>query len=188
MALPSGAVPWGRWIEQNADANSEGVDRQRLDGGSAGSLFAARADLLQGQIAATPSISAIYERVIPPFSVSRSLNPSAVRYVYNSAPITFNPPRFDRPYSYSVIANMQATGNLLTFSQSLLRTNGIDNSFQHENLRPGDENSGIFSILGSGSISEGSVVTTQFAIAGPASGTLNFGSCTVWCIFSGSIL
>lgn len=188
LILPSQSVPWGRWAAENSDETSVAIQRQVSDSSSAGSVFSAQTDLLSLQVRAIPSVAAIYERDVLPFSVTRSSNPNAVRYVYNSATVRFNAPRPDRPYSYRVVANMSASGNLLTFSQSLLRVNGVENSFQHENLFPGGENQANFSILGSGAVGEGEPVDVVFAIAGPASGTLNFDACRVTCIFSGSIL
>ena len=181
-------MPWGRWVEQNVDEVASGISVQTSDAGSAGSTFASRADLLSHQITSIPSVAAIYSRSIPNFSVTRTTNPSAVAYVYESPVQTFNPPRPDREYSYTVFANMVASGTLMTFARSLIRTNGVDNMYQHENLQPGFNTLGTFSIVGSGTIGSGGTVSAQMAVIASASGTANFTRADMWCVFSGSIL
>lgn len=181
-------MPWGRWVQDNLDATASEVSRSGQEAGSAGSVLAGRADLLQTQIAATPGIAAIYERQIPPFSVTRVFSPTVVSYVYDSPQITFNPPRPDRPYNYTVIANMDASGVNFPFSRSLLRTNGLENMLSHENLQPGYDTRAVYSIAGSGSIIEGGRVDVQAAIMAQAPGTVSFATTRLWCVFSGSIL
>lgn len=188
LNLPPLSVPWGRWVEENIDLTSAAISRETLDVNSAGSVFAGQADLLQGQIATIPSVSAIYERSLPPSSVTRALNPSATGYVYTLPEQTFSPPRPDQPYDFTVIANVVATGTLMTFARSLIRTNDIDNTYQHENLRPGMENTGTFSIIGTGSIGIGGIVRAEAGVIASASGTVTFTSASMWCVFSGSIL
>lgn len=181
-------MPWGRWVEDNADQNAEAIARQQQDSGSAGSIFASRADLIQQNIASTPSVAAVYERALPPFSVTRVFNPSAVSYVYDSQPTVFNPPRLDLPYTYTVIANMDASGVYFPFSRALIRTNGQENQTSHEILQPGTEQRAILSIVGSGNIGVGGTVEVQAAIMAQAPGTVNFSKLDLWCVFSGSIL
>lgn len=181
-------MPWGRWVEEQLDATNSDIYRQVQDSGSVGNLFASRADLMQGQIGSIPSVSAVYERSLPPFSVSLPQNNDATGYVYASSPQTFNPPRPDRPYNYQVIASMEAGGLNTPFSRSIIRTNGIDNMFQHENLQPGYQTSATYSIAGSGSIYPGDSVTVQCGIVVAESGTLAFSRVSLWCTFTGSIL
>lgn len=181
-------MPWGRWVQDGVDEVTDSVARQESDSDSVGSLFASRSDLIQGQIGGIPSVAAIYQRSITPFSVTRAQNNNAVAYVYNSDPVAFNPPRPDRDYGYSVISNVTATGTLMTFARSLIRTNGIDNIYQHENTQPGNETTGTFSIVGSGTIGAGEPVICEFGVIAPSSGTVNFGHATLWCVFTGSIL
>ena len=181
-------MPWGRWVEQNADEVANAISVQTSDAGSAGSVFASRADLLSHQIGAIPSVAAIYPRSIQNFSVTRVSNPSAVAYVYESPVETFNPPRPDREYGYTVFANMVTTGTLMTFARSLIRTNGVDNMYRHENLQPGFNTLGTFSIVGSGSIGSGGTVSAQMAVIAAAPGTVTFTRADMWCVFSGSIL
>lgn len=188
LILPSGAMPWGRWVEQNLDEIQSAIAVQIQDSSSTGSLFSSRADLLQRQIADIPSIAAIYQRDLPPFSVTRVQNPTATAYVYDSAVQTFNPPRPDRAYDYNVIAVMDVSGLNLPFSRSLIRTNGVENMFQHENMHPGFQTRATYSILGSGSIAPGETVSVQCAVAVSQSGTLTFNSTQLWCTFTGSIL
>lgn len=188
LILPPGAMPWGRWVEQNVDDVTNAIRIQEDDASSSGSAFTARSDLIQRQIANTPSVAAIYEQSLLPFSVTRSLNPSAVAYVYESAPRTFNPPRPDKGYGYTVIANMVASGTLMTFARSLIRVNGVDNTYQHENTQPGFDALGTFSIVGSGTIDPGQNVTAQLAVIASAAGTVTFSRAAMFCTFSGSIL
>lgn len=188
LVLPSLSMPWGRWVEGEVDSTNADVSRQVQDSNSSGNQFASRAELIQGQIGAIPSVAAIYRIDVPPFSVTRTSNPSATAYVYDSAPQTFNPPRADRPYNYQVIAVMDVSGTNLPFSRSLLRTNGTDNMFLHENLQPGFQTRATYSIAGSGNIDSGQTVTAQFAVAAGGAGTLTFNRSTLWCTFSGSIL
>lgn len=187
LILPSLSMPWGRWVEGEVDQTIEGLSRQVQDSSSSGNLFASRSDLLQGQIGAIPSVAAIYDRTLPTFSVTRS-STGAVGYVYPSSSQTFNPPRPDLPYNYTVIANMDVSGVPLPFSYSLLRVNGQDDMFQHENLQPGYLTRGTFSISASGSITPGNNVEVQAAIIASSTGTLTFNSTRLWCVFSGSIL
>lgn len=187
LVLPSLSMPWGRWVEGEIDSTLTDLDRQINDSSSSGNFFANRSDLLQGQIATIPSVAAVYERSLPRFSVTRS-STGAVGYVYPTATQTFNPPRPNLPYNYTVIASMDVSGVELPFSYSLLRVNGKDDMFQHENLQPGYLTKGTFSISGSGSITPGNNVEVQAAIVASATGTLTFNSTNLWCVFSGSIL
>lgn len=180
-------MPWGRWVEGEIDSTMDGVTRQTQDSSSTGSLFASRADLLQRQIGAIPSVAAVYERDVPPSSVTRS-STGAVGYVYPAPQQTFNPPRPDLPYNYTVIASMDVSGVQLPFCYSMLRINGKDDMFQHENLQPGYLTKGTFSISGSGSITPGNSVQVQAAISTSSTGTLTFNRTNIWCLFSGSIL
>ncbi|QDK03296.1 hypothetical protein SEA_ROMAN_54 [Microbacterium phage Roman] len=187
LVLPSLSMPWGRWVEGELDSTSTGLDRQLQDSSSVGNLFASRSDLIQSQIGSIPSVAAVYERLIPPFSVTRS-STGAVAYVYPTPLQVFNPPRPDLPYNYTVIASMDVSGVELPFCYSMLRANGRDDMYQHENLQPGYLTRGTFSISGSGSIGPGDTVRAEAAIAASATGTLNFNSAKMWCVFSGSIL
>lgn len=188
LILPSLSMPWGRWVEEGVDDVAEGLSRQVQDSNSSGNLFASRAELIQGQISAIPSVAAIYQREIPTFSVTRFFNSSATAYVYNSAVQTFNPPRPDRPYNYQVIAVMDVSGVNLPFSQSIIRTNGVDTTYQHENQQPGFQTRATYSISGSGSITAGQTVSAECGIIASDTGTLTFSRATLWCVFSGSIL
>lgn len=187
LILPSLSMPWGRWVEGEIDSTIDGLTRQIQDSSSTGNLFASRADLLQRQIGAIPSVAAVYERDVPPSSVTRS-STGAVGYVYPAPTQTFNPPRPDLPYNYTVIASMDVSGVQLPFCYSMLRINGQDDMFQHENLQPGYLTKGTFSISGSGSITPGNNVQVQAAISTSSTGTLTFNRTTIWCLFSGSIL
>lgn len=187
LALPPLGMPWGRAIESELDAQASGIAAQTGDASSTGSVFAGRANQIQSQIAAIPSIAAVYSLPVPNFSVTRT-STGASGYVYNSSTFTFNPPSQAIGYSYTVIVNMSASGTLLTFPTSILRTNGTDNAFRHENLQPGFETSGTFSLLGTGTTLPGDTVNAAFALQTSSTGTLNFSNCTLWCIFSGSIL
>lgn len=187
LILPSLSMDWGRWVEENVDASEAALLVQQQDSRSAGNVFASRANLLQGQIAAIPSVAAIYSRQLPRFTVTRT-STGAVNYVYGSSPQTFNPPRSNTPYNYTVISSVDVSGVPLPFCRSLLRTNGVDNMFQHENLQPGYLERGTFSISGSGSIGPGDSVTVETAIATASTGTMTFESTNIWCLFSGSIL
>lgn len=188
LILPSQSMPWGRWVQDNIDMTEAAVARETQDTGSAGSVFAGRADLIQRQIADIPSVAAIYQISLPPFQVSRTMNPNAVRYVYNSPPQTFNPPRPDEAYSYTMISNLDVEGVFFNFADSLLRVNGVDFSYRHENLKPGEETNAQLSIAGSGTLSLGQTVQAQLAIAAGQAGTVQFRSASLWCVFTGSIL
>ena len=170
------------------DTTSAAIQRQGQDSNSNGSLFSARADLITQQIASIPSVAAIYDRIIPSFSVTRSMSPSASRYVYDSAPQTFNPPTPNEPYGYTVIACMNVSGVAGQFAQSLIRTNGLENLYRHENLAPSSAQNMLFSIAGTGDISQGQSVTATFAVASAQAGTATFAPTRLFCIFSGSIL
>lgn len=187
LILPSLSMPWGRWVEEQLDASAFSISRQEQDQSSSGNLFASSTDVIQGQIASIPSISAIYQRDVPPFSVSRSFNASATGYVYSSPVQTFNPPRPNLPYNYQVIAVMDVSGVNLPFSRSIIRTNGIENTLQHENLQPGFQTRATYSILGSGSIGPGESVSTEFGVIASDAGTLSFIQATLWCTFTGRI-
>lgn len=187
MDLPPDAIPWGRWYENLNGDTATAIQRQQQDSSSVGSLFTGRADTLEDQINGIPSVAAIYERVVPPFSVSRASTPGATFYAYDSGTYTFNPPRPDRDYDFSVIANMDASGTLFTFSYSLLRVNGTDFMFNHENTQPGYTTSPTFSIMGGGKVGAGGVVNAEFALATSSTGTVNFAPTRLWCIFTGSL-
>lgn len=187
LVLPSLSMPWGRWVEGEIDSTIEGLGRQIQDASSTGNLFASRSDLLQQQIGTIPSVAAVYDRTLAPFNVTRSAT-GAVGYVYPTSAQTFNPPRADLPYNYTVIASMDVSGVQLPFCYSMLRVNGKDDMFQHENLQPGNLTKGMFSISGSGSITPGNNVQVQAAISASATGTLTFNRTNLWCVFSGSIL
>lgn len=188
LILPSLSMPWGRWVEEQLDDIDAGLARQVQDSGSAGNLFASRADLLQTQIGSIPSVAAIYQRDVPPFSQTRSSNPNATAYVYSAPAQTFNPPRRDIPYNYEVVAIMEASGLNMPFSRSIIRTNGIENFFQHENLQPGYQTQATYSIAGSGSVSPGEPVTAECGMVVSQAGTLTFRRVTLYCTFTGSIL
>lgn len=188
LVLPSLSMPWGRWVEGELDETEAEIARQSADSSSASSVLASRANLLQTQIGTIPSVAAVYQRDIPPFSVFRSFTPGATAYVYSSAAQVFNPPRPDRPYDYRVIAVMDVAGVNLPFSRSLLRTNGIDNMYQHENQQPGFQTRATYSIAGSGSIGSGGTVSAECGIVASDVGTLTFNRATLWCVFTGSIL
>lgn len=180
-------MPWGRWVEDRIDTSDSGIARIQGDASSTGNLFSSRADLISNQIRSTPSIAAIYSRSLQSFSVTRTFT-GAVGYAYPSPQQTFNPPRPDLPYNYTVISNVNVSGVPLPFSSSLIRANGIDNMFQHENLEPGHLMDGTFSISGSGSIVPGELVRVETAVVASSVGTMTFNSATIWCVFSGSIL
>lgn len=184
--LPPGAMPWGRWVEENSDSTAEAIRRQQNDSSSSGSLFSARAETVQNQISSIPSVAAIYRMDVPPFSVTRA-STGATFYVYDSAVQTFNPPRPDESYDFSVIADMSASGTLFTFSYSLLRVNGVDFMFNHENTQAAYANSPTFSIMGGGKIRPGQNVQAQFALATSSTGTVTFAPTQLWCIFTGSL-
>lgn len=188
LVLPSLSMPWGRWVEGEVDDVTSAVQNQIQDSNSTGSLFASRANLIQQQIGEIPSVAAIYERSVPPFSVTRFFNPSATAYIYDSSVQTFNAPRPDRPYAYQVIAVMDVSGINLPFSQSMIRTNSTDNMYQHENQQPGFQTSATYSISGSGVLAPGEPLSVQFAVAASDVGTLTFNRATLWCVFTGSIL
>lgn len=188
LNLPPDAMPWGRWIDAAQKEASSAISRQAQDGSSEGSLFSSRADLIENQISSIPSVAAVYQRMIPVFQVTRFLNPSAVSYVYDSPVQSFNPPRPDRPYNYTVFATMDAQGVDFPFSRSLIRTNGVENMVSHENLQPGYQTRATYSIAGSGSIFPGGRVDTQVAIMAQAPGTVVFSKVLLWCAFFGSIL
>ena len=170
------------------DATSAAIQRQGQDSNSNGSLFSARADLITQQIASIPSVAAIYDRIIPSFSVTRSMSPSASRYVYDSAPQTFNPPTPNEPYGYTVIACMNVSGVAGQFAPSLIRTNGLENLYPHENPAPSSAQNMLSSIAGTGEIGPGGSVAATFAVASAQPGTATFAPTRLFCIFSGSIL
>jgi hypothetical protein len=186
MDLPPASMPWGRGIQDEAIRVQKAIEAQQLDASSVGSQFRGRAENLETQIRSIPSVAAIYSTVVPPFSVSR-FSTGAVRYVYPSGVNTFNPPRPDRPYTYSVIANMKATGIFFPFSRSLLRINGVTTQVSHESLQTAYLENATFSILGTGSIGPGEAVSVEFGIDASSIGTVTFQPTTLWCVFSGSI-
>lgn len=188
LVLPSLSMPWGRWVQEQLDATERDISSQNLDANSTGNLFSSRADLLQERIASTPSIAAIYERQITPFSVTRFFTPSASAYVYNSPTYTFNPPRRDRIYNCQVIAVMDVQGVNLPFSQSLIRVNEVDTTYQHENMEPGFQTRATFSIAGAGRVSPGQSVSVQFGVIASDASTLTFSRASLWCTFTGSLL
>ena len=187
MNLPSLARPWGRWVEEENDATTRAIEAQRADAGSAGSLFAARAENMQHQISALPTVASILTRTPPPQSTTRFLNPNAVAYVYPAQIQSFSAPRPDLAYDFTVIANLVGTGVPTPFSRSLLRLNGIDFMYSHENQKPSEFTTATYSIAGSGSVSPGQSVTVEAAIAAQSTGTMSV-SVRLWCIFTGSIV
>lgn len=186
--LGPNSQPWGRWVDTLEDANARAIESIRADSRSAGMQFRSLADNMEHQIVEIPSVSSISELTIPSFSVSRSFSPTA-RLVYDSPTITVNPPRLDQPYTVTVVANMHATGVMFPYSDSLLRVNGVDFMFSHENESPSFVATPYaeYSIMGTGSVM-GAPVTLQFAISTSAAGTVTFSNTQIWCIFSGSIL
>lgn len=187
LALPSLAMPWGRWVEENEDSTTALIESIRGDVNSAGSQFAARSDNLMSQVAAIPSLANIQQRELLPESVTRAFSPTTVGYVYSMSPITFNPPRQDRVYNYMVIANVVGTGVPMPYSRSLLRVNGIDFMYSHENQQASEFNTGTYSIAGSGTLGMGDTVTAEPGLISQSPGTMALNA-TLWCMFTGSIV
>lgn len=184
LILPSQAMPWGRWVESQQDSIAASLARETQDSNSAGNVFASRADVIQSQIASLTSVAAIYSISLPPFSVTRSTNSSASGYVYGSSVQVFNPPRPDRPYSYTVIGSFDVSGTLFTFPAALIRANGVENMSRNENLQPGRETAATLSIAGTGTSGVSEPVSVEVAVQGPAPGTATFSRMQIWCIFS----
>lgn len=187
--LPRDAQPWGRWQENLADDTTAKISAMAGDLNSIGNQFRSRADNMESQIAGVPSVSNITRVDVPPFSVTR---PQATQpfMVYDSPVVFINPPRPDRDYTANVIVNMKASGVQFPFSFSMLRVNGVDYMFRHENLQPGYTGTATFSIMGSAFIGQGGQVSVQFAIGASGSfgaTTAEFDTTQVWVVFSGSI-
>lgn len=187
LNLPSLAMPWGRWVEENEDATTRAIDSQRSDANSVGSLFAARAEGMQHQIAALPTVASILTRTPPSQATTRAFNPNAVAYAYPGQTQAFSAPRPDLAYDYTVIANMVGTGVPMPFSRSLLRLNGVDFMYSHENQKPSEFNTATYSIAGSGSLAPGQPLLVESAIAAQSPGTMTV-SLQLWCVFTGSIV
>lgn len=187
--LPKDAQPWGRWQENLADETAAKIAAMKNDLNSAGNQFRSRADNLESQIAGIPSVSNITLVNVPAFSVTRA---QAVQpfMVYDSPTVFVNPPRPDRSYTANVIVNMRATGVQFPFSFSMLRVNGVDFMFRHENLQPGFTGTATFSIMGSVFLGEGANLSIQFGIGAAGSlgtTTVEFETTPIWVAFSGSI-
>lgn len=181
--------PWGRWVDALEDRNSQLIDAMQGDANSVGMQFRARADNMQNQINGIPSVSEIRLITVPPFSVTRAFSPTA-RQVYDSSTLFVNPPGPDQNYTLNVIVNMHASApiGLFSYSDSLLRLNGVDFMFNHENGQPNFNASTTadFSIMGT--IPAGGAPTSiQFAISAAGATTVNFAETQIWCIYSGSI-
>ncbi|AWY05875.1 hypothetical protein SEA_PIONEER3_51 [Microbacterium phage Pioneer3] len=188
LILPSLSMPWGRWVEEGLDEVEAGLERQTQDSNSTGNLFAARAELIQGQIQSIPSVAATYSLSLPPFTRTLPSNTDATAYVYTTGQQTFNPPRPNLPYNFQVIAVMGAEGLNMPFSRSIIRANGHDNIYQHENMQPGFQTQATYSISASGSIVAGEVVNVDCGMVVSESGTLSFNRVNIYCTFTGRIL
>ena len=57
LVLPSGAMPWGRWLQDSALNTDAKIEATRADVNSAGSQFAARANMLSNQLVSLAEVS-----------------------------------------------------------------------------------------------------------------------------------
>lgn len=189
LVLPSQAMPWGRWVVDETARQNDALDAIRGDANSAGNVFASAVGTLGRQISGVSAVSAIYDREIPQFTVTRS--GTANVNVFDSAAQTFSPPEPDRSYRVSVVANINATSTFpLNFAYSILRVNGTEYQFRHDNGSTGTSGSlfANFSAMGGVDIAPSEPVNIQFAIAASGAGTLTFTGCKLTAIFNGSIL
>lgn len=185
LILPSGAMPWGRWVEDNISATERALAAQTSDQSSVGSQFASRATTLSDQIRGIPSVASIVNYSVPNFSVTRTN--FATRNVFDSPEYTFSPPRGDQPYEVSVIVNMRAEGVMFPFSSSILRVNGTDYMFNNENSIPGYEALPVVSLMGTATLGVGDILRVQFGIAANATGTASFLGCQLTIVYTGSL-
>lgn len=183
LVLPSLAMPWGRWVEDTESSTSSALRRLSQEVSNGSSSLVAQTDSLAANLSQIPSLAGIYQRVVPPFSVSRGF--SATFRVWDSPLQVFNPPRPDTAYTASVIANIRVSGVNLTFGRSFLRINGKTDAFLHENMQ--GSSSSVLSIMGTVDLAPGEPLSTQFAVSSAASGTANFSGCTLTAIFNGRI-
>lgn len=186
LVLPSLAMPWGRWIESEMDSTAAAIAREEMDADSAGSRFASRAELIRGQIAGITSVTDIQQRTVIPQQISRFTNPQAIAYVYTLNPQTFNPPRPDRAYDFTVIAAMNGSGVAMPYSRSIMRLNGVEFMMTHENGKPSEFSRATYSIAGTGRIDPGQTVSAEAGIISQSTGTMTL-SATLWCVFAGSL-
>jgi len=118
MNLPPQSMAWGRYIQETNAETAEAIDLQRNDANSAGSIFAARADLVAKQFTAVSNVSTQYTKEFPSYSRSKaagSLNDPLV--MLESDAMSFSPPKPTGSYRVLLFANMVArqtggTGNL----------------------------------------------------------------------------
>lgn len=184
LVLPSLAMPWGRWTEDLNSSASSALRRLSQDSQSGNLGFEGRAQNVASQIRGIPALAGIYERIIPPFSVSRPAASGTFR-VWDSPLITFNPPDPGKSYTASVIAVIRVSGVNLMFGRSYLRVNGKDDSFSHENMQGASDST--LSLMGTVDTGPGEPLSVQFAVSGASIGTATFTDCRVYAIFNGRI-
>lgn len=187
LVLPSQAIPWGRWVEDSDAEQDAAIAALLSDSQSAGRVTNSTVTNLGAQIAGIVSVSAIYDREIAPRSVTRS---GTSFNVYDSLPTVFNPPEANRPYDVTVIANINATSTFpLDYAFTLMRVNGQQFQFRTDNRTTGTagNRSATLSAIAGVRITPNDIVTVEFGLAASAQGRVDFSTCQVTAIFSGSI-
>lgn len=189
MRLPSGAMPWGRYI---GDLNSETARQLSViqgDANSVGNQFSARSDNLAAQIGGI-RVSTMVHRTGLNFSRTiPSSGPLAPYVNVIATPMTATPPGRDVASCF-VIVNFQITATTGTVPDTpMMKLNGVQ--FSDPNMtstRPDDSRThGAYSMSGSVPLQPAQPVTLEYGAKVPpfATSVLNFHDIQVWFAFQG---
>ena len=189
LILPSGAMPWGRWVTDLSDNTLRQIEQVASDPDSPSNQFRNQADKLATQISKI-QVSTIRELTLPGFSevVSGSLGTSrnVVSPVYN----------FSAPSASSVsvlgIVNFRMTASGSASYQPMIKINGKQFNDQGASpMRPPtDSSQGRYSVTGQVSIGSTGSISVQYGVRQavvPTANTLTFDAATVWLAFYGGI-
>lgn len=199
LVLPSNSMPWGRWIQDTEQATSASIQAMTQDASSAGSLFAARADLLAAQIAGVQNVSTQQTVEIPPYTRSVPAGSFDGPYRMMESPtLTFTPPRPVGDYQVILICYMNAqqtagTGGLDFSWINMMVNNGKvyrQPPLEENRISPTAQNlSKTSSIAAWSRTSNGTPTSVKFGMdVSPFDAkTVNFSGCTITAVYIGAL-
>ena len=190
-------MPWGRAIESATDSVESAIERERLDSQSAGSRFAARADLIHQQISGISNIATQYRYQFPDFTRSKAAGSlGGPNVVLESPVISLNPPKPTGEYRVILICQMNCrqtagTGNL-EFSAMQLSVNSkiYAQAALEENRSQGTPTMSLtLSMAAWDSVSNGQASSVQFGLLVNSldAKTIEFTGCSVTAVYVGAL-
>lgn len=191
MNLPPAAMPWGRFMEDQAMDAERVLDQIRGDANSVGNQFAARADNMSAQIRGVQVATIVQRQGLDFTRIVPAGGPLAPYVNVVATPITVTPPSSDAA-SCVVIVNYQinaTVGNAPNIP--IMKLNGVQ--FSDANMtsdRPdGTRTHGVYAMNGSIPLRPGQPVTIEYGAKVPpfSTSTLNFHSIRLWIAFYGGV-